>query len=93
MRTFKQIYRESKHYSAFNKEPSTPSQAMLSTNVFITEISDDLGIDTISDEFEFLVKSYRSSASQYILNFQTDTRTFKQFLKSIYENLQLKEAA
>lgn len=93
MRTFKQIYRELKHYSAFNKEPSTPSQAIISTNVFFTEMADDLGLETLSDEYEFLVQSYRSSASQYIFNFETDTRTFKQFLKGIYENLQVKEVA
>lgn len=93
MRTFKQIYRELKHYSAFNKEPSTPSQAILSTNVFFAEIADDLGLDTLSDEYDFLVKSYRSKASQYVLNMQTDTKTFKQFLKGIYENLQVKESA
>ncbi|MGJ7553373.1 hypothetical protein ACSFBI_05225 [Variovorax sp. RB3P1] len=93
MRTFKQIYRELKHYSAFNKEPSTPSQAIISTNVFFAEMADDLGLETVSNEYEFLVQSYRSSASQYIINFENDTRTFKQFLKSIYENLQVKEAA
>lgn len=93
MRTFKQIYRELKHYSAFNKEPSTPSQAIVSTNVFFAEMADDLGLETVSNEYEFLVQSYRSSASQYIINFENDTRTFKQFLKGIYENLQVKEAA
>lgn len=93
MRTFKQIYKELKHYSAFNKEPSNQNQAIVSTNVFFAEIADDLDLEKLSDEYEFLVKSYKNSASQYILNFQTDTRTFKQFLKGIYENLQLKEAA
>lgn len=93
MRTFKQIYRELKHYSAFNKEPSTPSQAIISTNVFFAEIADDLGLETVSNEYEFLVQSYRSSACQYIINFENNTRTFKQFLKGIYENLQVKEVA
>lgn len=92
MRTFKQIYRELKHYSAFNKEPSTPIQAIVSTNVFLKEISDDLGLEEMTSEYDFLVQSYRNTASQYILNFDTDTRTFKQFLRGIYDNLQIEEA-
>lgn len=91
MRTFKQIYRELKHYSAFNKEPSTPNEAIVSTNVFFKEISDDLGLEEMTSEYDFLVQSYGTTAGQYILNFQTDTRTFKQFLKGIYDNLKTKE--
>lgn len=91
MRTLKQIYRELKNYSAFNKEPSNLSQAIVSTKFFFKEISDDLGLEEMTSEYDFLVQSYRNSASQYILNFQTDTRTFKQFLKGIYNNLLTKE--
>ncbi len=92
MRTFKQIYREMKHYPYFNREPSTLEQAITSTNIFFAEFMGEIGIHT-DDEFDFFVKSYRHSASQFILNFKTDTRTFKQFLKGIYENLQVEEAA
>ena len=92
MRTFKQIYPELKDYSAFTKEPSTTKEAIISINVFFTEIADDFGFDAYSDEYEFLVKSYRHSVKQFILNFKTDKRSFKEYLESIYENLQVKEA-
>lgn len=93
MREFNEIYSELKLYSAFIKEPSTQSQVISSTNVFFTEISDDLGLDPFSSEYDFLVKSYRHTASQFIMNFQTETRSFEQFLNMMYDNLQVKDAA
>ena len=92
MRTFSEIYSELQHYSAFKAEPSTESEAITSTNVFFAEIALDDDIDTTA-RFGFLVQCYRHSARQYILNWQTDTRTFKQFLQGIHNNLNIKEQA
>ena len=88
MRTFNQIYSELQHYSAFKAEPSTESEAIASINVFFAELALDDDTDTTA-RFSFLVQSYRHSASQFIINWQTDTRTFKQFLAGIYEFIQV----
>lgn len=84
MRTFNEIYAELKHYSAFRAEPSTESEAITSTNVFFAELALDDDTDTTA-KFTYLVECYRHTASQFILNWKTETRTFKEFLESIYE--------
>jgi predicted transcriptional regulator len=94
MRTFKQIYSELKHYGAFKAEPSTQSEAIKSMSCFINEMidGDDLG-EMSETSKRFLVLSYNFTAEQYILNWNTDTRTFKQLLKASYENLSNKAVA
>jgi hypothetical protein len=92
MRSFNQIYSELKNYSAFKDEPSTELEAIQCTNIFFSEITSDLEFDDKAESYCFLVKSYRHSASQFILNWQTDTRTFNQFLNDIFNNLQVKES-
>lgn len=92
MRTFNEIYSELQHYSAFKAEPSTESEAITSTNVFFAELALDDETDTTA-RFGYLVQCYRHSAKQYIINWQTDTRTFKQFLEGIYSKLNFKEQA
>ena len=86
MNKFEPIYRELKHYSAFNANPGTPSQAIRSLNCFFAEIKDDYIFekDCSDKTFEFLLMSYRHAARQYITTWQTDTRSFKQFLMSVY---------
>jgi|GEM_PF-2284900 len=92
MRSFNQIYSELKHYSAFKDEPSTELEAIQCTNIFFSEITSDLDFDDKAESYSFLVKSYRHSASQFISNWQTDQRTFKQFLGDVYSTLQVKES-
>ena len=89
MNKFETVYRELKHYSAFNANPGTPEQAIRSLNCLFAEIKDDFIFENDCSEktFEFLLMSYRHTARQYVINWQTDTRSFKQFLKSVYSNL------
>lgn len=94
MRTFNQIYSELKHYGAFKAEPSTQSEAIKSMSCFINEMieGDDLGEMTETSK-RFFVMSYNFTAEQYILNWKTDKRTFKQLLQATYENLSNKAVA
>lgn len=89
MKKFENIYRELKHYSAFNANPGTPSEAIRSLNCFFAEIKDDYIFENDCSEksFDFLLMSYKHTASQFIIHWQTDNRSFKQFLKSVYTNL------
>lgn len=93
MRTFNEIYSELQHYSAFKAEPSTPSDAIANINVFFNEIVDDLDFEDRASQYEFLTMSYRHSASQFIMDWKADMRTFKQFLEQIYNSLYVKEQA
>ena len=83
---FETIYNELKYYSAFNANPGTPEEAVRSINCFFTEIKEDYIFEKDCSEkrFEFLLMSYRHAAIQYIINWQTDTNSFKKFLKSVY---------
>ena len=89
MNKFETVYRELKLYSAFNANPGTPEQAIRSLNCLFAEIKDDYIFEKDCSEktFEFFLMSYRYGAGQFIINSQTDTRSFKQFLKSVYSNL------
>lgn len=93
MRPFNKIYSEPQHYSAFKEEPSTPSDAIANTNIFFNEIVDDLDFEDRASQYEFLTMCYRHSASQFIMDWKADKRTFKQFLEQIYNSLYVKEQA
>lgn len=89
MNKFETVYRELKHYSAFNANPRTPEQAIRSLNCMFAEIKDDYIFEKNCSEktFEFLLMSYRHTVRQYIINCKTDTRSFKRILNSVYANL------
>ena len=89
MKRFDTVYRELKHYSAFNANPGTPEQAIRSLNCLFAEIKDDYIFEKNCSEktFEFLLMSYRHTVRQYITNCQTDTRSFKRILNSVYANV------
>ena len=86
MNKFETIYNELKYYSAFNANPGTHEEAVKSINCLFAEIKEDYIFekDCTEKTFEFLLMSYRHAAIQYIINWQTDTNSFKQFLKSVY---------
>ena len=87
MRTFSEIYNELQHYGNFIVEPATLTQASRAMECFINEMIDggDLGKMTETSK-RFLVMSYNFTAEQFIINWKTDTRTFKQLLEATYEN-------
>lgn len=87
MRKFNEIYNELQHYGNFRDEPSTPTQAANAMECFINEMIDggELGEMTETSK-RFLVMSYNFTAEQFIINWKTDIRTFKQLLEATYEN-------
>ena len=84
MRTFKEIYSELKHYSAFKAEPSTEAEAITSTNAFFAEVALDDDANSTA-RFASLVKCHINSASEYFRNKQVENLSFKHFLQNLHE--------
>ena len=85
MRTFNEIYRQMKHYPAFNYKPQNSTGVVTNMSCFLNELREVEFKDMTETVFRFALMEYNETAKKF--NLKNEKRTFKEFLEDCYNKL------